>query len=248
MNYRASKPLFVRSIIFISLFYSLTAIACILCVPILLIPDNNVIKATVVFYDKAVRFIERYVLGISYEVRGEIPKGCVIIAAKHFSAYETLKLHLLLDSPAIVLKKELLQIPIWGWFLARAGAIPINRSKGTRAIAQIDDAARNVAQEKRPIVIFPQGTRVNLFHDIKDKPYHSGVSRLQSATGADIVPLATNSGVFWPRDNWKKRGGVVIFEFLEPIKKGLNRKELISALSSRLEGASNALVRQALMS
>lgn len=238
----------MKSVLFISVFYTLTAFACILCMPILLIPNNKVILWSARTYDKAIAAAERAILGLSYEVRGEIPKGKVIIAAKHFSAYETFKLHLLFENPAIVLKSDLLKIPIWGWFLARAGAIPIDRAKKANALYKIGNAAKEASENNRPIIIFPQGTRVSIHDTPKDKPYQAGVVRMQTITGAPIVPLATNSGAHWPRNTWRKKGGVVVFEFLEAIPLGLNRHEILSTLSNKLETASNKLVELSLIS
>ena len=226
-------------------FYAITVAACIVALPALLFPRGP--HAAVKAYERALAWAERTILGLSYEVRGPVPSAPCIIAAKHYSAYETLKLHMLLDRPAIVLKAELLKIPLWGAFLARAGAIPIDRSRGARALRSMDAQARAAAARGRHIVIFPQGTRVALADTPAEKPYRSGVAQLAAATGLPVVPLATNSGAFWPRGDWRKRGGVVTFQFLDPIPPGLERRDLLHTLSERLEAASGALVRRALV-
>lgn len=234
----------MRSALFIALFYAATALACVAAVPALLLPGGPL--AAVRAYERALAGMERLVLGLTYEVRGPVPDAPCIIAAKHYSAYETLKLHLLLPRPAIVLKRELLAIPVWGWILARVGAVPIDRSRGASALRAMGQAAQAAASEGRHIVIFPQGTRVRVADTPADKPYRSGVAQLQAATGLPVVPLATNSGVFWPRETWCKRGGRAVFQFLGPIPPGLPRRDLLARLESDLEGASTRLVREAL--
>jgi len=240
----ATPPRPLASAVFIAAFYAITAVVCIAALPALAFPGGP--HAAVRAYERALAWAERAILGLSYEVRGPVPAGPCIIAAKHYSTYETLKLHMLLDRPAIVLKAELLTIPLWGAFLARAGAIPIDRSRGARALKSMDAAARAAAREGRAIVIFPQGTRVALADTPAERPYRSGVAQLQAATSLPIVPLATNSGVFWPRGDWRKRGGVATFQFLPPIPPGLERRALLDTLAERLEAASGALVAGAL--
>lgn len=195
-------------------------------------------------YVGSIHLLEKYVLGLDYEVRGLEnlpPHGSYIVAAKHESPYETFKLHLLFDDPAIVLKKELLSIPLWGRFLARCRPIAIDRSRGRQAARQIIEGAKRVEKENRPIVIFPQGTRVYVWQTTKEKPYKPGIVRMYRETAMPVVPLALNSGLFWPRRSWLKRPGKVIFEFLPPIPPGEDPDALLPLLESRLETACKAL-------
>lgn len=199
-------------------------------------------------YERGVNFLEKYVLGLDYEVRGleNIPKDTAyIVAAKHQSAYETLKLHCILDDPAVVLKKELLSIPLWGPLLSKLKPVAIDRSQSRDAIVQIIDAAMDVKNDKRPLVIFPQGTRVYPWQTPQDKPYKNGVIRIYEKTELPIVPMAVNSGLYWPRKGWIKRPGKVIFEFLPVINAGQDSSQIKDELPNVLEAATLKLQDEA---
>lgn len=237
---------FIRSIIFNILFYTLNIAACILCIPGLLLPPDKALSWIVRNYVRGIYILEKYIMGLDFEIRGieNIPKkGAYIIAAKHQSAYETFKLHLLFDDPAIVLKQELLRVPIWGKFLKKVDPIAIDRSKGKDAIAQIIEGAKKVKAQNRPLIIFPQGTRVFVEQTPKDKPYKIGVARIAEATNMPIVPLALNTGYFWPRKGLMKKSGKVVFEFLPPIKPDeYGVYEIIKMLETQIEEHSIALL------
>lgn len=237
-----------RSLVFNLLFYTLTAFICVIFLPTLVLP-RRYFMAVVHIFVKKVYFLERYILGLDFELRGieNVPQdGSFIIAAKHQSAYETMKLHLLFKDPAVILKKELLSIPLWGMYLKKSDPIAIDRSTPETAIQSIQDGARRMKEAGRPIVIFPQGTRVNPDQSAQDKPYKIGIARLQEATDLPIIPMAQNAGMFWPRHGVFKSPGEVIFEFLKPIKPGLERSKLLSKLEKDTEKASTALMNEAL--
>lgn len=192
--------------------------------------------------------LERYVLGLRYEIRGaeHLPEsGSYIVAAKHQSAFETMKLHILFKDPAIILKKELLSIPLWGWYLAKSDVIAIDRSSRSAAVESIKAGALHMKEMGRPIVIFPQGTRVSPETTAKDKPYKPGVARVQDATGLPILPMAMNAGVYWPRNAFWKSSGTVVFEFLPRIEPGMDSGALLGKLENDIENASNALMEEA---
>jgi len=229
--------IFIRSLLFNILFYGLTGLACILCLPGLLLPRGGAFVIICSFV-RSVHFLEKYVLGLDYEVRGleHLPQnGSYIVAAKHQSAYETLKLHILFDFPAVILKQELLNIPLWGWFLKRSEPIAIDRSKGQQASQQIIEGAQKIEAQNRPIIIFPQGTRVHPWQTPAQKPYKSGVARIYKNTNMPIVPLALNSGLFWPRNSWTKRPGKVIFSFLPAIETGEDPDTIMKRLETTIE-------------
>lgn len=212
-------PFFIRSTIFNICFYTLTALACIALLPTLMMP-RKIYLAVVYGFVYTTAFLEKYILGLTYEVRGIenlSQSGGYIVAAKHQSAYETFKLHILFGDPAIVLKKELLKIPLWGKYLEKSDVIPIDRSSPKMAIKSIQDGAKHVADQGRPMVIFPQGTRVSPDTTTQEKPYKIGIVRMQEATNLPIIPMALNTGIFYPKHCWCKKPGRVIFEFLKPI-------------------------------
>jgi len=234
----------VRSLLFNIAFYGWTTLACIGLLWMLLLPRRQMVHV-IEWYMRTIYFLERTILGLDYEVRGleNLPKqGSFILAAKHQSAWETMKLHLLINDPAVILKRELLFVPIWGWYAAKAHMIAVDRSARGRAIASMVEGARRVKSEDRPIVIFPQGTRTPVGGYL---PYRVGVAVLYRELDVPIVPMALNSGVYWPRRSFRKRSGKVIVEFLPPITPGLGREAVIVELEQRLEAATDRLVVEA---
>ncbi len=242
------KRSIIRSTIFNILFYSTTLIACAVMLPALVLPRKHFLSIAQGWIYLTM-FLERNILKLYFEVRGaeNLPKdgGAFIIAAKHQSAYETFKLRLLFDDPAIILKRELLRIPLWGWYLKKSGVIAIDRSNAKTALRSLTRGAVQMKKAGRPIVIFPQGTRVGPDESAKDKPYKAGIHRIQAATDLPIIPMALNSGLFWPRNGWLKSSGTVVFEFLKPIKAGKDNKELNAYLEKKIETASQALMNEA---
>lgn len=240
--------LFIRQILFNIVFYGATTLFCIVLTPAMLLPRPLFIKGlTSYFY--SVYYIEKYVLGLDFEVRGaeNIPKsGPFLVAAKHYSAYETMKLHVLFYDPAIIMKKELSYIPLWGWLAMKARMIFIDRGAASTALKSILAGAQRVEREGRPLVIFPQGTRVGINDTPAEKPYKSGIGRMYEATNQPILPLAMNSGLFWKKKAFFKYPGKVIFEFLPIIPAGLPPAEVLKQLESSIEAASTALVQEEL--
>ncbi|HPF78653.1 MAG TPA: lysophospholipid acyltransferase family protein [Alphaproteobacteria bacterium] len=239
--------IFLRSLIFNILFYGFTTLVCIFLVPVLLFSRGAVLGVTK-FYLNTVAIMEKYVLGLTYEIRGKeyLPEhGTYIVAAKHQSAYETLKLHKLFGDPTIVLKRELMKIPIFGIFLRKLDVIAIDRGNKEESINAIIEGARRMSQNNRPIVIFPQGTRVGVNETAKDKPYKGGIVKMYSNADLTIIPMALNSGLFWGRNSFIKKPGKITFEFLAPIEPGLPDKKVMKAIEDRLEEHSLALMREA---
>ena len=245
-----TKPLkraYFRSIIFNLLFYSITGFMCLLYLLLLPLPRSYFLRA-IEFWVDVVQGLEKYILGLDYEIRGleNLPKdGAYIVAAKHQSVYETFKLHKFFKDPAIILKQELLKIPLWGLYLKKADPIAIDRSSPKQANLSINQGALRVKDQGRPIIIFPQGTRVRPNITAKDKPYKSGIFGIQKATNLPIIPLALNTGAFWPRNDFFKSSGKVIFEFLEPITPGKTKQELMQIIEDRVEAKSKILTEEA---
>lgn len=233
--------LFIRSLLFNIIFYVLTTFWCLGIIWTLVMPRRVGVVA-VRTYMRILAFFERVVIGLHYEVKGleHLPKdGAVLIGAKHQSMWETMKLHLMFHDPAIVLKHELLYIPIWGWYAAKSKMIPVKRGKRGAAIKSLVAGAQEMKAMGREIVIFPQGTRVapGVY-----APYKVGISMLYEALDVPLVPMALNSGVFWGRHSFIKRPGTITIEFLPPIPPGLSKETALFELEARLEAASDRLV------
>jgi 1-acyl-sn-glycerol-3-phosphate acyltransferase len=230
----------LRSIAFSIAFPLWTGICCIVLAFGPLLPRKGALQLAL-FWVRSVAWVERHVLGLHYRVIGRenLPAhGAFIVAAKHQSTFETMKLHLILNDPAIVLKKELLRIPIWGPYLRQTGMIPIDRGAGRRAMGDMLTASEKAKAEGRPIVIFPQGTRIPVG---AKRSYKSGVVALYQELGLPILPLALNSGLFWPKSGMK-HGGTVTFSFLPAIEPGLETETVLSLLEQRLESETDRLV------
>lgn len=192
---------------------------------------------------RGVNFLMRLSAGIHVEFRGleHRPRTGAIVAAKHQSAWDTLIWHVILDDPAIVMKKELLDIPVYGWMCRKSRMIAVDRKAGTKALRTMLEDGRAAVEQGRPIVIFPQGTRAAPGASVKDVPYQPGVSALYRGLDVPVVPVALNSGLFWPRRQFLRRPGTIVLEFLEPIPPGLPRKEFDALLRQRIESATAAL-------
>lgn len=186
----------------------------------------------------------RWIVGIDYEVRGRerLPPGPALIASKHQSAWETLIFHLLVPDLSIGLKDELTRIPVFGWYLMKGGCIRIDRGGAARALRSLVDGARTAAATGCSFLIFPEGTR-----RAPGAPpdYKAGVAALYQGLGLPLVPVALNSGLFWPGRGQGKRAGRITLEFLHPIPPGLERRALMRELETRIEGASAALIVEA---
>lgn len=240
--------LFIRQILFNIVFYGATIVFCIALTPAMLLPRSVFIIGLNAYF-KSVHLIEKYILGLDFEVRGKeyIPTtGSFLVAAKHYSAYETMKLHLLFSDPAIIMKKELSRIPLWGWLAMKARMIFIDRGSREVALSSIIAGAKRVEAEGRPLVIFPQGTRVAIDETPDQKPYKGGIIRMYESTHQPILPLAMNSGLYWKKNAFFKYPGKVIFEFLPPIPPGMKGSEVLAQLQNALEKKSNELVQIAL--
>lgn len=239
--------IFLRSTLFNIAFFVVTGISCLLFLPGLLLPRHHAMKIVDIFVG-SVYLLERVFLGLDYEVRGRehLPQeGCYIVAAKHQSSYETFKLHILFKDPSVILKRELYRIPLWGRFLKKSDPIAIDRSSKDAA-TQIVEGAKRMKAQGRPIIIFPQGTRVHTWQTAADKPYKGGAARMQAATDLTIIPMATNTGVFAPKHSWLKWPGTVVFEFLPPIPPGQSISEVMQQIETALETESKKLEMEAL--
>lgn len=186
----------------------------------------------------------RVVVGTRVEFRGgdRIPPGGFLVAAKHQSFLETFALLSCVDDPTFILKHELRWIPVFGWLTVKAGMVPVHRG-GPTALAEMTRRAVAEARRGRQVMIFPEGTRRT---PGAPPAYKFGVAHLYRALDLPCVPVALNSGVFWPRRHYVRRPGTVVIEFGEPIPPGLTRDEFMNTLVDRIETRSDALLAEAL--
>jgi 1-acyl-sn-glycerol-3-phosphate acyltransferase len=226
----------VRSALFLLWFAAVTTILSLLFLPVLVLPRTATVWLARL-WSRATFWGLKVFAGIGFEIRGIPPRGPVLVASKHMSMWDTMALYLALEAPATVLKRELLHIPFYGWFLWKATAIPIDRAAGASALRKMAAAARGVLAEGRPILIFPEGTR--------KKPgappdYKPGVAGLYALLEVPCVPVALNSGVYWT--GFLKHPGTIVLAFLEPIPPGLKRGTFMTLLEQRIESATAALL------
>jgi 1-acyl-sn-glycerol-3-phosphate acyltransferase len=231
-----------RALAFNFAFFAWTAILGIIGLPLLLAPRLVTMRFGR-FWASSVLGLLEAIVRLDHEFRGlnNLPRGACIIAMKHQSAWDTLILPVVLGDPAPVLKRELLLLPIYGWFTARTKPIAIDRKAGAAALRRMVMAARSIAASGRPIVIFPEGTRVA---PGERRPYQPGVAALYQALELPLIPAAVNSGLFWGRRSFVKRPGRIVLEFLDPIPPGWPRDRLMAELEQRIETATAALLRE----
>ena len=237
--------LWLRAFLFNIAFFGITTLWVVGGVPTLLL-GKQVYYPYIMGWFGTVALIEKYILGLTYRVIGteHLPPAPYIVAMSHQSAWETLKLFKLFPHAAIVMKKELTEIPFWGRFAKATDPLPLDRNAGKGALnGLIDYARRTVIEQCRPIVIFPQGTRVRVGQKM---PYKIGVAKIYEALQLPIVPVAINAGVFWPKNSFFKRGGVVTVQILPPIAVGLTAAQAIAQIEQTLETHTHALCQMAI--
>jgi 1-acyl-sn-glycerol-3-phosphate acyltransferase len=237
----------LRSLAFNLLFFGWLVAFGLPCLPLMVLP-RRLVWRVVKLWTHGVLWLLRHVVGLDYEVRGaQPPDGTpVIVAAKHQSAWDTLIFLVLFDDPAYVLKRELLLIPIYGWFTWRLGMIGIDRGAGASALKRLIADTRPKLAQNRPIVIFPQGTRTPPgsgpgSRPGSRRPYLPGAYMLYADAKLPVVPVALNSGLFWGRRRFLKRPGRIVLEFLPAIPPGLARRTFMAELERRIETATAAL-------
>lgn len=234
--------LWIRSFIFNILFYGWTFVCLIILIPFLMLPDRYIVGG-IRFWLKGVLWINVHVLKLHFEITGleNLPPAPFILASKHQSAWETFIFHGLFHAPAIVLKRELMWVPFFGWYLKKSGSIPLSRSKkkGTQSLKKLLLYAHRAIEKGRVILIFPEGTRS---HPGQESTYQSGVASLYLHLNVPVVPVALNSGLYWPRRNFLKYPGTITLAFLDPIKPGLSRHDFMTKLKEDIESTSQRLI------
>ncbi len=233
----------VRSLVFAAVFYVVTALFLVLGSWLLLAPRSWAM-AGLKAHAITVTWLLKVIAGTRMDVRGreKLPKGACLVVAKHQSAWDTFALIPLFADPAIVLKDELKWIPLYGWFCVKFEHILVKRAKAAVALKAMIRSAKERVTAGRQVLIFPEGTRQAPGAEPDYKP---GYVALYEELGVPCVPLALNSGLFWPRRRMERYPGTIVVEFLDPIPPGVPRKEMRVQLEARLEAACERLLAEA---
>ena len=231
----------VRSFIFAMLFYLWSAFLALGALPILWLAPRRWTVALMKFWASGVTGLLAIVCGVRLEIRGRqyLPDGGALIAAKHQCMFDTMAPLPVFADASYVMKRELMNIPVYGWYSRKAEMIVIDREASAKALRKLLVDARRCLAEERQVVIFPEGHRMAPGAKGDYKP---GVAALYRDLGVACVPMATNSGAHWPAHGFLRRPGVIVYEFLAPIPAGLHRAEFMRTLEERLETASAALL------
>ena len=235
-----------RSLVFVAWMYGLMMVMGILCLPTLLMP-RRVVIAAMTLWRRLTLWGLRVMCGVTFEVRGRehMPRDGALVAIKHQSMFETIAAWEFIPDPAIILKKELIFMPIFGLYALKLDNIVVDRAAHSKALRKMLRAARDRVRDKRQVVIFPEGTRTLPGERVAYKP---GVAALYREIGRPCVPVAHNSGLCWSARGLLRRPGRITVEILEPIPPGLSRRDFMAVLEDRIETASAALLPEELRS
>jgi len=230
----------VRALLFNTLFWTVSIIMTLGWLPTLALPRKYAVIGMRAWAHLMLTFLHR-IVGVNMETRGLHHRvdGPVLYAMKHQSMWDTIVPYVLFQDPVIVMKKELMALPLYGWYAKKAGMVPVDRAAGASALKTMVRAAQQKRDAGHPIIIFPEGTRANPGAEPDYKP---GVAALYNQLGVPCIPVAVNSGLVWGRRSFIKKPGTITLEFLEPIEPGLKRKAFMAELENRIESATNRLI------
>ena len=225
---------FLRSFLFNILFYATLVIVFILAIPTLFLPNKSTLICGKILAFKII-FLLRLVLGIKVNFSGieNLKKHKkFFVASAHQSLLETFILQAPLQYPIFILKKELLKIPLFGWYLKKIGSIEIIRDTTTKEnLNFFQKIKENIEKSNRPLLIFPQGTRVKFGERL---PFKKGAGRIYEALNLPCVPVALNTGKVWPKNSFLKFNYDINISFLDPIEPGLDKNKFIKDLEDKI--------------
>lgn len=233
----------LRSIVFNVVYYIVSAVMVLASLPIFVFGSERAGAWIIRAWAAVGIYLLRSIVGTRLVVRGidNVPQEGVIIASKHQSMFETFALFPILDRATYVMKQELASIPLWGWYARRAGMITVERGQGTAALRSLATEVVKAIDRNRQVIIFPEGTRRP---PGAEPDYKGGIAHLYRMTGASAVPVALNSGLFWPRRQFRRYPGTLVIEFLPPIAPGLKSRDFMARLQEEIETASNRLLAE----
>ena len=240
---------FIKSILFNLHFYTFTTLLVVIMSPVLILPFVF-IKFIAKIWGRILVVGMKMWLGLDLRIVGSYnKKKPYIIAVKHQSAWETILCTSLFDMPSIVLKKELIYLPIIGLYFLKGRSIPIIRKNTIEALKKIVKLAKINLKKGSSILIFPQGTRVPLSSSTKDYPYQPGIYFLYSQCNIPVIPVAHNAGLFWPKNSFLKypdrhKTKTVTLEIMDEIPSGLDKKAFMERLEKSIEDKTRKLIQE----
>ena len=229
-----------RSTIFYTILCFWTILLGLICIPYLLFPAKN-LNNPIRFWISGIFLFLKYICLITFEIQGvkNIPNKAVIVASKHQSAFETFALYYHLPKATFIHKKQLFLIPIFGQYLKKIRMISIDRKGGASTMRLMLKEAKLKIKSGYSIIIFPEGTRKR----IGEAPsYKTGLIGLYKELKTEILPVALNSGKFWPKQMFIKKSGHIIIKFLPLISADLERKKIMSEVEEKIEEATRKII------
>jgi 1-acyl-sn-glycerol-3-phosphate acyltransferase len=232
----------VRSVLFNALFYLNLIIQMIAVLPTMAMPRGAILRV-VCFWARTNFWLLRVVCGIRFEIRGaeKIPPGALLVASKHQSVWETFALFPFFADPAFILKRELMWLPFFGWYSWKLAMIPVDRGRRGQALAALSVSVREELARGRQVLIFPEGTRRA---PGAEPNYKYGVVHLYGESNVPCLPIALNSGLFWPRRSFRRYPGTIVVEVLDPILPGLDKQTFSETLKQTIETATARLIAE----
>ena len=231
----------IRSSLFNIFYVTWTLSVGIIFFPVVFMPTHIIILVVGKIWAKGLYFFLRLFCNLKLDAKGlnNRPKIPSIYASKHQSALETFMFHLLIHKPVFVLKKELLNIPVFGYYLKKMGMIAIDRDGGIKSLKLLLKEVQEKIATGYSIIIFPEGTRTKPGDNVA---YNAGITAIYNLKAANIVPIALNTGCFWPKDSFLKKPGKFTIEFLQAMPNDLSKQEFMEQLQQNIETRSKELI------
>jgi 1-acyl-sn-glycerol-3-phosphate acyltransferase len=228
----------LRSWIYFFAFLVWTVGVAIICLPLL--ASRRATVFSIRTWVRGIKTMARVICGITFHTEGRenIPSGPCIVAAQHQASFETYLMFLEFQSPVFVLKRELIFIPVIGWYMQRAGLVHVNRGAGASAMRKMLREAQAAVDTGHQVIIFPEGTRAKPGASV---PYKPGIVALYTHCDAPLIPMALNTGHFWGKTRILKRPGEIVFRYLPAMPRDLPREEMLAELRRRIDAASAEL-------
>ncbi|MCW5713400.1 MAG: 1-acyl-sn-glycerol-3-phosphate acyltransferase [Bauldia sp.] len=231
----------LRSILYNFAFYVVMAVVFIAVTPVYFFLPQRRNMAVVSWLARVELWLLKVIAGTTVEFRGleDLPAGRFIVASKHQSLWETFAFLKVFPNAGVIIKRQLLYVPIWGWWAWKADHVYVTRGGGTAALKEINEGAERVLSQGRPLVIFPEGTRRA---PGAEPDYKQGIALMYAKLGVPVVPVGLNSGFYWPRRRSLRFPGKIVVEFMPPIPPGMKPRAFMEQLTAAIEGSCDRLL------